>query len=75
MFPSKPVVHVIEDSFLPTAQVIELYDIPYIGFEIIGKILRCKVWLYTKYSGGFAPCLGEKSLAIRVLLTTPRRLF
>ena len=37
MFPSKPVVHVIEDSFLPTAQVIELYDIPYIGFEIIGK--------------------------------------
>ena len=37
MFPSKPVVHVIEDSFLPTAQVIELYDIPYVGFEIIGK--------------------------------------
>ena len=43
MFPSKPVVHVIEDSFLPTAQVIELYDIPYVGFEIIGKDLKFRI--------------------------------
>ena len=35
--PTESIIHVIEDSFLASTQVVELYDVTYTGLVVIGE--------------------------------------